>query len=212
MRKFLGMVMTGVGLVAGACADEIKLSDTFIDASNWNLNQDWRLTDDGQMAGTKGGGSFLFLKEQKMSGDLSFEADVTPIEAKNPSWKVCGLTIFKDSKNFWALCFVEMPDKDGKKHFVELKEMKDGVWGAETKTAKNILFKNGGLNWSYNTAYRLKLALNGEGVTGTVSDKDGKLLTEIKFQFTGDAVKTGAPALRISGMTTNFDNVEISGK
>jgi membrane protease subunit (stomatin/prohibitin family) len=211
MRKFLGMALIGAGLAAGVFADEIKLSDKFTDASNWSLNENWQLTD-GQMTCSNGNGGFMLLKDNKTSGDLSIEASITPIEAKNEDWKVGGVAVVKDEANFWAFCLIESPNNEGKKHFIEVKEMKDGKWGAEANAIKIIPTANGGLNWEYNTTYRLKLVLNSEGITGTVSDKSGKVLAEIKEQFTGDVVKSGTPALRSSGLAVKFDNVEISGK
>ncbi|MFA6103260.1 MAG: hypothetical protein WCV67_08390 [Victivallaceae bacterium] len=212
MRKLLSMAMLGVGLSAVVCADEIKLSDKFTDASNWSLTENWQLTADGQMACSNGNGGFLLLKDNKTSGDLSIEANVTAIEAKSDGWKVGGLAVVKDDSNFWAFCFIEFPDNEGKKHFIEVKEMKDGKWGAETNAMKIVPTNNNNLNWEYNTTYRIKLVLNSEGITGTVSDKSGKVLAEIKEQFTGDVVKSGTPALRASGLSMKFDNVEISGK
>lgn len=210
MRKLLGMVVAGVGLVAGACADEIKLSDTFIDASNWSLDQSWKLTDDGQMRGSGDGGSFLFLKDKNTAGEITFESDITPLEAKNKGWKAVGLAIFQDGNNFWSLTLVEAPDnfKPPKFHFVELREMKNGKWGGADNKASKI----GPLNWEYNTTYRMKMAMDANGISGQVLDKDGKVLSEVKYKFTGDAVKIGSPALRDAGMTANFDNIEINGK
>lgn len=210
MKKFLGMAMIGVGLAAGVCADEIKVSDKFADASNWSMNENWQ-QDAGQMSCLNGNGNFLLLKDNKTSGDLIIEADVTPIEAKNEDWKVGGLGVV-NGDNFWAFCFIESPNAEGKKHFIEVKEMKDGKWGAEANAVKVIPTANGGLDWKYNTTYRLKLVLNSAGISGTVSDKSGKVLAEIKYQFTGDVVKSGTPALRSSGLAIKFDNAEISGK
>ncbi|MHB9138599.1 MAG: hypothetical protein ACYC4Q_04260 [Victivallaceae bacterium] len=212
MRKFLGMAMIGIGLAAGVCADEIKLSDKFTGASNWIMSQNWQLSNDGQMTCPNGDGGFLLLKDNKTSGDLSIEANVTVVEAKSAGWKVGGLAIVKDDNNFWAFCFVEYPDNESKQHFIEIKEMKDGKWGAEANATKRVPTANSILNWEYNTTYRIKLTINSEGVSGTVFDKSGKALAEIKEQFTGDVVKAGTPALRASGLSIKFDNVEISGK
>jgi hypothetical protein len=158
-------------------------------------------------------GGMIFLKNSASCQEITFESDIFPMTVKGDKWKVCGIAIVQDDKNFWALNMMESPDNEGKVHLVELKEMRDGRWGSEDNLHANAELNNIGLKWEYKTSYRMKIALNAEGICGLIMDKGGKVLSEISFKFNkAESVKSGKPALNVSGMDTSFDNVEIKGK
>jgi len=210
MKKMLFAAMMAAGVFGNALAESIELNDTFDNESNWNTNKYWRITDDGQMRGEAASSTFLLLKKETVCNNISLEIDMTIIKGQHGSWKTSGIAIYTDDKNYWAFSAVESPEKDGKKHFFELKEMLDGKWGAESNLTKNV--SKGWFNWEYNTPYRLKLTLSGQSITGVVMDSQGKTVAEVSFNINSNALKCGRPALRVSGMSANFDNAKINGQ
>ena len=210
MKKWLFTAMLATGALGNAWADSIEINDTFDDDAQWDVGQFWRVTDDAHMRGEADGGTFLLLKNQTVCNQLNIEIDVTALRAKNADWKLCGVAIYGDDKNFWAFTLVESPDKAGKKHYVELKEMMNGTWGAESNLGAPLVSKMS-FDWQYNTVYRMKLGMAGGKVFGQLMDGQGKVVAEMAYPLTGDVVRCGRPALRVSGMIANFGNAKISG-
>jgi hypothetical protein len=200
-------------IVSTVCAATLPttINDTFADAANWAMNDKWHVTEDGKMNGSSKDRIFLELKDKIDSSNLTFEADITPMEANSVNWKTSGIAIYKDAKNYWALNLAERPDANDKSHYIEMREMRDGKWGADQDDAKPLLRK-GGINWQYNTTYHLKLTLTPTDITGSLTDDKGKIAAEFKFQLLDTAVKSGSPALRISSMTCNYDQAVIEAK
>ena len=191
---------------------EIKLNETFVDGSNWEAGQNWKITDDGKMCSTCSTGSILLLKDKTSSCNMVFEVEVTPLAMEEGSPKACGLVIFKDEKDFWALQLMEGTKENGKKHFVELSEMCNGIWQASCNIATPCAAFNADLDWKYGVTYRLKLAITPQGITGAVMDVEGKILTNLSYRFKRNGIKDGRPGLRSRGMTVKFDNAKIVGQ
>lgn len=184
-----------------AIANEVK-------PEQWALANGWSVDNADIVSGK--GGVFVNLKEKKNSSSIEFEADITPMQAESPSWKTAGLAIVLDGKNFWRLSLVETPDKDGKKHYVELKQMKDGKWGVNTGL-KNLSHKGGSFNWEYNATYKMKLSIGDGKISGVMLDKDGKEVTNIAFSLGDDAIAEGSPALTGGTMGIRYSNISIKG-
>tara|TARA_Y100000589_G_scaffold329889_1_gene377863 strand:+ start:8099 stop:8731 length:633 start_codon:yes stop_codon:yes gene_type:complete len=197
--------------VAFAATNSSPINDSFTDAANWDMNPMWKLTDAGKMMGTSKVRSILELKNKIQTKDVTFEAQITPLEAQTQGWKTCGIGIYTDNKNYWALNLVERPDESNKTHFVELKEMKDGKWGIDEKHNKVILHKSG-FDWQYNTTYSMKLTLNATHIIGSVADEAGKEVASFKVQFIGDTPPAGSPILRITSIQCEYDNAVIDWK
>lgn len=212
MKTFLAATAILVSLSLTASA-EVKITDTFVDGSNWETGQQWKITDDGKMCGTCNSGTLLQLKNSTALTSLTFTAEVTPIKANNEGWKTGGLAIGSSNKNYWAFNLVESPDKDGKKHFVELAQMFDGKWNSQNNLLGTRQIKSEpGFQWQYNTTYKMRMTLTPEGISGQLMNIDDKVLVEISYKFIADAVKSGSAALRVTGMTVNYDNAVIDGK
>ncbi|QNN20901.1 hypothetical protein HED60_00995 [Planctomycetales bacterium ZRK34] len=145
---------------------------------------------------------------------VHFEATVT-IEKRvgETDWPMAGLALRFDNDNYWHLTLVESPEKNGKRHFVELAEMHNGVWLAQTQNKTrltNTAHKGGGFNWQYDHPYRLVLAVDEQGIRGTVSELDGTLCAEIAYRFDGEAVTSGRPALAANGTRSAFDDASAT--
>jgi len=127
----------------------------------------------------------------------------------NTGWKIAGLLIQQDARNYWHLAFCESPDGDGKHHFVELTEMLDGGWLAQFQPATKLnqtSSTGSDFNWKYDHPYRLRLELTPAGIAGTVAELDGALCTELRYTFTTRAVTSGQPGLDVGGMHTEFSS------
>ena len=171
------------------------------DAIGWTVEK-------GQFRGSWMSSSAAFTTQQQLYPRVAASAHVRPLEAQGKSWKIAALMLHQDDRNFWHLGLVESPDDADKRHFVELCEMRNGKWLSQSNL-KQTAHENTGLDWQYGTTYVLRVELTPERIEGTVSDLQGNVLTRIAFAFTGEAVKLGRPALRVSVMDAVFDDFEM---
>lgn len=145
---------------------------------------------------------------------LVVEATVIPRRsASSKEWKIAGLAIMRDERNYWHLAFVESPEPNGARHFVELQEMLDGNWLANTggdSRLENTLNVGGDFQWEYDRPYRLRLEITQEGIEGTVSELDGTQRTRLGFAFGARAVTSGRPALTTGNLATAFDDFAVT--
>lgn len=140
---------------------------------------------------------------------VKVSAVVTPIRRRGDQWKVGGIACYASDQRFWHLAFVESPDSQGAKHFFELSEMRNGQWNAQSDLADH--FGQGGGDWQYGRAYRFKLSLGPEGVSGEVIDGNSVLFSDRRdFNRAAKPVDRGRAALTSSNMVLDFSNVEPS--
>ena len=163
---------------------------------------------DGRLEGSWLNSAFAFPPPRMLYHAVSAEVLATPQKANGKSWKIAALAMVQDERNFWHLGLVEKPDAAGSGHFVELCEMRDGHWLSQ-HNLKSTVYRGNDLAWKYGQAYRLRIALTPQGVTGTVSAPDGRELTRIGFAFTGRAVAAARPALRVIAMSAAFDDFRM---
>jgi agarase len=138
---------------------------------------------------------------------MSVTAILTPIRARGDQWKLAGVGCYATDDRFWHLALVESPNSNGAKRFIELSEMLDGEWNAQTILPDHI--ENGSREWQYGHAYRLKLTLGPEGILGEVRDGDTVLFRERRdFSPVAKAVISGRSGLTTSELTAEYSGVE----
>lgn len=126
-------------------------------------------------------------------------------------WKVAAVSLYSDARNLWHLALVEAPEAQGRRHYVELAEMRYGQWLAHT----NLQMTAGegmAFDWQYRTPYRLRISLTPEGIEGEVFGPDGGRHAHLAYAFTAPAVTSGRPALRASGFEGTFDDFAFTGR
>ena len=140
---------------------------------------------------------------------------VAVITALNPTqrdtWRVAGVAIYNNSKNFWHFALVESPSDKNNRHFLELSEKREDIWLAQenlTVTASEHM----DFDWQYNQTYRLRVSMTTEGIEGSLSDMDGNILARKAYAFDKAAVTSGRPALHGSAVKICFDQVEAKSK
>jgi hypothetical protein len=126
-------------------------------------------------------------------------------------YKSAGIAIHSDLKNYWRLALTEEPDSLGTKRYIELKEMFNGVWGADftgnTKLKSSESFGSG-FSWETGKSYTLKLTLTGNNILGAVYDDAGTLKWQKEYVLEiGKSLQSGKAALTSKLTTVKFGNV-----
>jgi len=146
--------------------------------------------------------SHAILLSVKARDSIWVEAVVSVDSAIGTGWKIAGVTLYRDIKNYWHLALVEAPGVGGGRFF-ELKRMRNGIWGDDTgvvwgerKAYVNI--------WHNRQGYRLRLEKRGSRITGKIWDRHGKLVykamvDEVKYSDTEIY-----PGLDNEGFSTDF--------
>jgi hypothetical protein len=202
-------------IVAGAvsvAAEKVKLDDELEKSDAWKMNKSWKM-EKGDVTASAKGTAYLGLKKKITFKEVEFEAEVTPVKVLGKNWKAAGLRIQVDGTHFWQLALIERPDahKYSKSHFIELKEKKGKVWGAE-KDLKRIKSSGTDTKWKYGQTYKLKIKVTKTRIDGIVTDDQGKQVAHVAYQLTEAAVVGGSPILRVSEMQAKFDDIEIEGE
>lgn len=133
---------------------------------------------------------------------IRVEAIVSVDSVLGSGWKIAGVTLYRDFKNYWHLALVEAPAGQGTRFF-ELKRMRDGIWGddlglkwVEQRAATNI--------WHNRKGYRLSLEKRGLRVTGCIRDLRGKLIYQAAVDEEVGADGEIYPGLDNGGFSTVF--------
>ncbi len=179
---------------------------------NWDVNHiGFEIREGKLVAEIAGGRGNAVLIKAPIGRVVTIEAVVTVHRAITSEWKIAGVGIYFDERNFWHVALVESPDNQGKNHFAELHEMFDGVWLAEglEGTRLTIDTDTGGFDWQYEHPYRLRITLTKERIIGEVFELDGTLRYRRICRFDNKAVNIGRPMLSCSGFVASFDNVEV---
>jgi len=153
--------------------------------------------------------SFALPKKAPYGRLAAVEATVMLRGTRSASWKIAGVLIHQDSRNYWHLALIESPDASGRSHHVELSEAYDGRWlaHAEKSTALTSVSSTGqNFDWKYNHPYRLRIELNPKGIVGTVRELDGTERARIGYRFDNKAVTWGKPGLDGAGFRVEFDD------
>jgi agarase len=155
------------------------------------------------------GRGYAILKVAPMGRSVTVEATLTVYRAISTEWKIAGIGVFIDERNYWHIALVESPDKQGRMHFAELHQMLDGVWLSDVQEPTRLTTEEdtGGFDWEYGRPYRLRIALGKGRVIGEVFDADGKLRYRCIRRLDNRAVTFGRPFLTCGGFVATFDDV-----
>ncbi|HEX2951701.1 MAG TPA: beta-galactosidase [Armatimonadota bacterium] len=198
----------------------------YIDGSTtlptWDIQTDgfdvWTVQHGSYCSDGQGYG-FAIPKEAVSGKNVTIEAVLTFKQPVSTTWKAAGLTITYgtpvwcgQSRNFWRLAAVERPGPKDSGHFIELIEMLDNHWMANKEDGSGLpvtVDKNTGFSWQYNHPYKFSLKMTPAGITGTVSELDGTVCSEIGYAFKAgtNAITVGRPALSTEYLATDFDHV-----
>jgi len=158
----------------------------------WECGFDWELRDSA-LCNEQGLQPFALLKASPFGRRVQIETTLTVNRPVGQGWKVAGIVIYFDKKNFWRLALVD--SWDSKQRYAELWEMRGGVWQANRDLQVLGAKEPPPFQWEYGQAYRLSLDLKAGEIRGTVRDADGKLLWQTGYRLTEKAVGQGIPGL-----------------
>jgi len=204
-----------LALRGAQAAEEFSFSDNFKqyqDGSDgspaWSSGGiAWEIRN-GALACTDGEKDQALVAAAPIGARVVAQAGLRLPETTSKGWKVAGLCVVKDPANFWHLALVEAPDTDGKRHFVELTEMQQGTWLAQTQGETKLTQKERqgqDFNWEYRHAYRLTVELTAAGITGQVLEDDGTVRAKISYAFgPAQAVACGRPGVTAGGFCAEF--------
>ncbi len=142
----------------------------------------------------------------------TIEATLTVTGSIAQDWKVAGLLIQDDERNYWHLALVESPDAQGAKHFIELQECYDGQWlAASAEKTRLTVVENRGFEWEKNHPYRFRLDLAADTLSGTISELGGAVRGRIVFKLDNPlAVNTGTAGLDCGGFRAEFTDFAVN--
>jgi hypothetical protein len=149
------------------------------------------------------------LQAAPVSTRVTVEADVEVTKVVGEQWKVAGVAIVRDPKNFWHFAMVQSPASEKQRHFCELGEMRDGHWPAQGNL-RVVARETKPERWQLGQRYRLRIALDPAGIEGTLTDRQGRVVERIRYAFSAEAVKSGRPALRSHGFEATFTQIAMS--
>jgi hypothetical protein len=166
----------------------------------------WGFRADGVHCAVSNGNGIAVYEAAPLASNVTVEAVFVPGRAEGVGWNVASVAIVDDSRNYWHLALVQTPPEHGCKPFVELVEMRDGEWLAQSNLKVEADACSGQL-WTFGQPYRLRLTLDNGGIEGAISTLDGRDLLRKRFAFTAAAVRRGRPALRVNGLTGTFSDL-----
>ena len=166
----------------------------------------WKFRPDGVHCTLSNGNATAVYEAAPLASNVTVEAVFTPRLSERHSWDLAAVAIVDDARNFWHLALVQTPPEGGCKPMVELTEMRDGEWLAQSNL-KTVIDENSGVKWAFGLPHRLKLSMDREGLTGTITAPDGRQILRKRYAFTAAAVTRGRPALHIVGMTGEFGEI-----
>ena len=199
--------VVGVGLLLFSLRS-VQAATQAVDPGQWGGNpMQWSRESDG-LSCHGAPTSVAVLDSAPVCARVTVEADLRVTAVAGQSWKVAGVGVYLDPRNFWHFAVVESPDSTGRKHHCELTEMRDGSWLAQAnlRVAAEADTK---LDWQVGQTYRLRIALDPEGIEGSLSDPAGKVLVRRRYAFSAPAVTTGRPMLRCGGFDARYRGIRV---
>jgi hypothetical protein len=206
--KWLGWILAI--LTAGIARAEMR--PLTIDTKAWNADPIvWNFRNDGAGSSVhcrllNAHGAAVY-ETAPLSSQVTVEGVFTPKAADSHGWNLAAVAIVENERNFWHLALVQTPPDQGCKPYIELTEMRDGVWLSQSNLRLET-DENTGVLWKFDASYRLRLSMDSQGITGIITTVDGKPILKRRFAFNAAAVTRGRPALRINGMTCVFSNLQ----
>ena len=191
--------------MAGVATAELKPVPT--EGQGWYGDpMTWKFRSDGVHCTLSNGNAFAVYEAAPLASNVTVEAVFTPRQAERRGWEIASVAIVDDERNFWHVALVQTPPEQGCKPMVELTEMRDGEWLAQSNLKVEI-DEASDLKWAFGSPYRLSLSMDRGGITGTILAPDGKRILRKRYAFTAAAVTRGRPALRTSGIAGTFTEV-----
>jgi hypothetical protein len=157
------------------------------------------------------------LWDTEVQTNLAVETEIVILEGvESNTYKVSGLTVYANERNFWHLALVESPDKT--QRYIELAENWNGTWNAQYAEGSILggTTVNGGFNWEYNHPYKLRLEITETSIVGSIYETDGTLKWKQEYRLYNqeNSVKAGIPGFTSYGMNVEFrayktENIEV---
>ncbi len=149
---------------------------------------------------------FALPRNSPVGRNVTAEASITIRRAIGKEWKVAGVVIYRDERNYWGLALCEAPARSGELRSVDFQEMREGTWCAqwEDKLPAFAVANLPPFQWEYNTQYRIRLEMDANSVTGTVEDYSGRPLWRRGFRLRSPAVMEGRPGISSSQFASEF--------
>lgn len=200
---------------AATWEEEFDYPDGSYGEPTWRADSVAWVVRDGRMTFEGGQKTFCDLQAAPRGRRVEVEASLSVGRRTGPGWAVAGVAVRRDPENYWHLALIESPDAEGRSRSVELVESHQGRWLANFQGATALprtADEGGGFAWQYGRAYRLRLELGPDRITGTVRSPEGRVLRRIAFSFPEDApaVRAGRPALEASLCAGGFDRVSAA--
>ncbi len=173
----------------------------------WQCGFDWELRDSA-LRNEQGIHPFALLKASPFGRNVRVETALTVNRAAEKGWKVAGVVIYFDKKNFWRLALVD--SWDSKARYAELWEMRDGVWQANRDLKPLEAGEPPAFQWEYGRTYRLSLELKAGEIKGIVRDAGGKTVWQTGYQLTEKALGQGIPALYDGKLSVAFNDFKAT--
>lgn len=171
----------------------------------WDSDSPAWTVEDGKLLADSQSRSAILCTKSPRGRVQTIEVTLKLLRPSGESWKVAGIVLQDDERNYWHLALVQAPDGDGGRHFVELQECYDGAWLASSADKTRLTSLGGGqFDWEYNHPYRLKLELSRETLIGTISELDGTLRSKWGYKFDNPAVTQGTAGLDSGGFVAQF--------
>ena len=178
----------------------------------WDLEGRWQVQR-GALACEAGRTAVATWHRVPMSRVLRAEATLTVVKrAGAGNWAAAGLCVWQDGGNYWRLALVEAPTGS---RYAELVEMRDGRWQAQSEDGLTPSVEEGkALQWEPGRPYTLALALNPEGVEGTIREAGAEeVLVRIAYCFGHrPAVRKGRLALHQVAIAARWDDVAATAE
>lgn len=178
----------------------------------WETDSIGWAVQDGKFSAQTAGRSFAICRKASRAKAQVFEVTLTIRGAKAKDWKVAGLALVDDARNFWHLALVESPTAEGAKHYLELQESYEGQWLAAGAEGTRLSPLPGGrsFEWQNDRPYRLRMELTPETLVGTVSELDGTERARFGYKFDNKAVTVGTAGLDCGGFDAVFEDFSVA--
>ncbi len=166
----------------------------------------WKFRQDGVHCALSNGNGIAVYEAAPLASNVTVEAVFTPQKAAGLGWNIASVAIVEDARNYWHVALVQTPPEHGCRPRVELTEMREGEWLAQSNL-KVEADETSDIEWAFGQPHRLKLSMDKGGITGTILAPDGRQILRKRYAFTAPAVTCGRPALRVGSITGSFAEV-----
>lgn len=181
--------------------------------SVWTPKEGWSITDEVIKVNYESAGKNLLLlanqNEKPRPLTVAAKIRINEIKEAPDTYKNIGVVVAADWQNYFILELVESPKSQNFHCFVELKQMRKGQWPSKAGIV------DGGkdyapLNWEHGEEYTFTLTVNQSGATGTVSNSAGKIIAELKVNFSSaEAISAGYFGLFARDVKAEIKDIDL---